>query len=113
MLRQVFLKAPKPCYLLCFSNISEKIGFQVWVRPLDGFGGDFGESFGRLFGDFGRPFGAMGEVIGRLWGPFGWLLGAFGGLWDAFGMRWTALGTLWVASGSFQVVCVLGIARNP
>ena len=83
MLRQVFLEAPKPCYLVCLSNISEKIGFQVWVRPLDGFGGDFGESFGRLFGDFGRPFGAMGGSLGGFGGPlggFGELLGGFGTL---------------------------------
>ena len=97
MLRQVFLKAPKPCYLLCFSNISEKIGFQVWVRPLDGFGGDFGESFGRLFGDFGRPFGAMGGSLGGFGGPlggFGELLGGFGTLLGCIGQLWGDFG--WV-----------------
>ena len=95
MLRQVFLKAPKPSYLQCFSNISEKIGFQVWVRPLDGFGGDFGESFGRLFGDFGRPFGAMGGSLGGFGGP----LGGFGELLRGFGTLLGCIGQLWGDSG--------------
>ena len=100
MLRQVFVKALKPCYLLCFSHISEKIGFQVWVRPLDGLGGDFGESFWRLFGDFGRPFGAMGGSLGGFGGPlggFGELLGGFGTLLGCIGQLWGDFGWVWEA----------------
>ena len=75
----------------------------MWVRPLDGFGGDFGESFWRLFGAFGRSFGVMGEGIGRLWGALRAALGSFSGalgrFWDALDSCGETLGGFWKLSG--------------
>ena len=71
-----FVKALKAYYLRCFSKKSGKFIFQVWARPLDG---------------FGRALGVFWQVC----------LVTLVDLLELWGGRWEALGALWVALGSF------------